>query len=142
MSGSTVGGVRSLLRLEGFCVLAVCSFAYAQFGGGWGVFLACFLLPDLAMLGYLVGPRAGALAYNASHSYLGPLVCLALALAISSQLSLVVALIWGAHIGFDRALGYGLKYELGFCYTHLGPIGKLAREAVEHVPSGSTDRQS
>lgn len=141
ISGSTVGSVRGLLRLEGLCVLIVCSFAYAQFGGGWGVFFAYFLLPDLSMLGYLAGPRTGAWAYNASHSYLGPLACLGLVLASSSQMSWIVALIWGAHIGFDRALGYGLKYEVGFCHTHLGLIGKLARAAEAHVPSGSAGRK-
>ena len=34
------------------------------------------------------------------------------------------ALIWIAHIGFDRALGYGLKYATGFRDTHLGRIGR------------------
>jgi hypothetical protein len=37
-----------------------------------------------------------------------------------------VALIWFAHIGMDRALGYGLKYETGFNDTHLGRIGSVA----------------
>jgi Domain of unknown function (DUF4260) len=37
---------------------------------------------------------------------------------------LATALIWLAHIGFDRALGYGLKYEVGFSFTHLGRVGK------------------
>ena len=39
-------------------------------------------------------------------------------------LCLQISLIWFAHIGFDRALGYGLKFPLGFRVTHLGvPIG-------------------
>jgi len=36
-----------------------------------------------------------------------------------------ISIIWIAHIGFDRSLGYGLKYADGFGYTHLGLIGKL-----------------
>jgi hypothetical protein len=35
-----------------------------------------------------------------------------------------VALIWAAHIGMDRALGYGLKETSGFTRTHLGRVGK------------------
>jgi hypothetical protein len=31
-------------------------------------------------------------------------------------------------VGFDRLLGYGLKYPLGFGYTHLGRVGKEALE--------------
>jgi hypothetical protein len=42
-----------------------------------------------------------------------------------SPLILLIAMIWLAHIGFDRALGYGLKYESGFGFTHMGRIGKL-----------------
>ena len=36
-------------------------------------------------------------------------------------------MIWCAHIGFDRALGYGLKSAAGFEFTHLGRIGRGAR---------------
>jgi hypothetical protein len=130
MVGSTVGRVRAVLRLEGLCVLAASVFAYSKFGAGWGMFFACFLLPDLSFLGYLAGPRVGAFAYNAAHSYIGPVACVALSLAAPSLAPSAVGLIWSAHIGFDRALGYGLKYSQGFSYTHLGPIGRLAREAA------------
>ena len=129
MLGATAGKVKTVLRLEGLCVLAAAVFAYSKFGAGWGVFFACFLLPDVSFLGYLAGPRFGALAYNTAHSYIGAVVCLAFSLASSSQLALAAGLIWCAHIGFDRALGYGLKYSQGFGYTHLGLIGKVAREA-------------
>jgi len=30
-----------------------------------------------------------------------------------------IALVWLAHIGFDRFFGYGLKYPTGFKDTHL-----------------------
>jgi hypothetical protein len=60
---------------------------------------------------------------------MGAVACLAISLASSSQLALVASLIWFAHIGCDRALGYGLKYSQGFGYTHLGRIGKAAQEA-------------
>jgi hypothetical protein len=128
MPGGTTGKVRAVLRLDGLCVLAASALAYSKFGAGWGVFFACFLLPDLAFLGYLAGPRAGAVAYNITHSYIGAVACLALSLAWPASVPLAVGLIWSAHIGFDRALGYGLKYSQGFGYTHLGPIGRVARE--------------
>ena len=135
MVGAAVGSVRAVLRLEGLCVLMASAFAYSTFGAGWGVFFACFLLPDLSFLGYLAGPRAGAFAYNAAHSYAGALACLAGAVAWPSQVPLAVGLIWLAHIGLDRALGYGLKYGQGFGFTHLGPIGRTAREPARQ-PGG------
>jgi len=36
-----------------------------------------------------------------------------------------------AHIGFDRALGYGLKYSKGFGYTHLGRIGNAKKDEIK-----------
>lgn len=130
MIGATVGRVCATLRLEGLCVLVASVFAYSQFGAGWGLFFACFLLPDLSFLGYLAGPRVGAFTYNAAHSYIGVVGCFVISLTWPSQLPFAVGLIWAAHIGFDRALGYGLKYSKGFSFTHLGPIGRSAREAA------------
>jgi hypothetical protein len=121
--GSASGGVRLLLRAEGLIVLAASVAAYAQFGAGWGWFAALFLLPDLSFLAYLAGPRWGALAYNAAHSYLGAVGLLAVGVLGASPLLLAAALVWCAHIGFDRLLGYGLKYSAGFGHTHLGRLG-------------------
>jgi len=109
-AGAASGGVRLLLRLEGLVVLAAALAGYSQLGAGWGAFAIAFLLPDLSWLGYLAGPRQGAAAYNVAHSYLGPV-------------ALALGLVWCAHIGFDRMLGYGLKYASGFGATHLGRLG-------------------
>jgi hypothetical protein len=121
------GGVRALLRLEGLAMLGAAVAAYAQFGVGqgysWGFFAALFLLPDLSLLGYLAGSRHGAWLYNAAHSSTGPLLLVAGGLLIGWPAAVPLALVWLAHIGFDRALGYGLKYHEGFRLTHLGRIG-------------------
>jgi hypothetical protein len=136
MSGATTGAVRVVLRLEGLCVLAGSLAVYAKYGAGWGVFAVCFLLPDISFLGYLAGPRVGACAYNSVHSYIVLVACLAATAVLPIPVVLAVALIWCAHIGFDRALGYGLKYAEGFRFTHLGLIGRDAREpptpSIEH----------
>jgi len=118
------GGVRTLLRLEGAVVLGVALAAYAQFGAGWGVFALWLLAPDLSLLGYLAGPRTGAALYNAAHSYVGPVLLLALGVLAGMPWAVAGSLIWLAHIGMDHALGYGLKYASGFAATHLGRIGK------------------
>jgi hypothetical protein len=117
--------VRSILRLEGLAALVAGIAAYAALGGSWWLFALLFLLPDLGMIGYLRGPKAGAFTYNLTHTHAGPMVLAALAWAAAPSL-LPVAAIWFAHIGFDRALGYGLKLET-FGRTHLGRIGRPAR---------------
>ncbi len=128
MSGAVTGGPRWLLRLEGLVVFVAALIAYRETGAGWGLFALVILAPDLAMLGYLTGPRAGAVLYNAAHSYLAPAVLGAAGLWLAAPLATNLALIWIAHIGIDRALGYGLKYDGGFGLTHLGRVGKAAQD--------------
>lgn len=111
--------IRTWLKLEGLAVLALSTLLYASFGGTWLLFFALLLLPDSFMFGYLAGPRVGAFAYNIGHSYVLPAALLATGLFISGTLILSLGLIWFAHIGLDRMLGYGLKFSDAFKHTHL-----------------------
>lgn len=124
MTHSVSGGVRALLRLEGLCILAASVLAYAEFGSDWGTFALFFFAPDLSFAGYLAGPKVGAISYNVAHSLIGALLVLATGFIISAPIAITAGIIWMAHIGFDRALGYGLKYTAGFKFTHLGIIGR------------------
>jgi Domain of unknown function (DUF4260) len=124
LAGSPPAGVRATLRLEGAAAFATAIALYGHAGLSWPLFALLILAPDLAMLGYLIGPKAGAQAYNLVHTYA---LALPLALAgfwLASPLALALGLILIAHIGMDRMLGYGLKYSSGFRDTHLGRIGE------------------
>jgi len=112
-------GPKLLLHAEGLVVLVAACFAYQSLGASWGYFALFFLAPDLAMLGYAAGEKVGAWCYNAAHTYLGPALLAAAAYATEQSGWLAGAVIWTAHIGFDRLLGYGLKYSTGFKDTHL-----------------------
>ncbi|WP_398472211.1 DUF4260 family protein [Tardiphaga sp.] len=87
------------------------------------------------------GPRIGAGVYNATHATIGPLLLVLFGLVTAEPLPGSLAMIWLAHIGFDRMLGYGLKYETGFHFTHLGRIGKHADTAQPAAtsPNASND---
>jgi len=86
------------------------------------MFAGLLLTPDLAMLPYLLNPRIGSVSYNVVHSYLLPLG-LATVTIIAHRLGILpILLIWTAHIGLDRFLGYGLKYPTAFSDTHLGTL--------------------
>lgn len=124
MFGESTGGVRAVLRLEGLCVLIAACAVYSKLGLGWGSFALFFLTPDLSLLGYLAGPKIGAASYNVAHSYVGAIGCLTLGVLLSAPITVTAGLIWCAHLGFDRALGFGLKYSAGFGFTHLGRIGR------------------
>ena len=123
-AGSASGGVRTLLRLEGLALFLGMTLLYGVWDGSWWLYAILFLAPDLSFAGYLAGPKAGAVIYNTAHSYMAPMALMTTGFTLSSPLVLSIAMIWLAHIGFDRALGYGLKYYAGFGFTHLGRIGK------------------
>jgi hypothetical protein len=111
-----------LLRLEGIAVFAGAIATYAYQGFGWLPFFVLLLAPDLAMLAYLVNPRVGTLVYNVVHSYVLPLALAGGGVLAGFDLGLLLALIWLAHIGMDRTVGYGLKYFTSFKDTHLSRV--------------------
>jgi hypothetical protein len=121
---AVVGVPRLILRLEGAALALGAAFFYWRLGGSWILFAVLFLAPDLSFFGYIASPRDGAIAFNVAHSTLGPLALLALAYGQGFALGEAIALIWPTHAGFDRALGYGLKYASAFADTHLGRIGQ------------------
>ena len=115
---------RPWLRAEGLAVFAVALALYALSGGGWLLGVLLFFAPDLSFAGYLAGPRIGAVAYNLAHTYVSPAVLAGLGWVLTAPLLPILALLWAAHIGFDRMLGYGLKLPTSFHDTHLGRIGR------------------
>ncbi len=129
MTGTVSGGLRALLRLEGLALFAGMTLLYGLWGGPWWLYAVLFLAPDLAFLAYLAGPKIGAWVYNAVHSTILPMAMLTIGFGFAPPLVLSLALIWLSHIGIDRALGYGLKYDAGFGFTHLGRIGKDAQRS-------------
>ena len=122
MTDLAIARPRVLLRLEGAAVLALAVAGYRASGGNWWLFALLLLAPDLAALGYLAGNRVGAATYNLVHTYVLPLALLGYGLWGASPLALSLALIWLAHLGMDRAVGYGLKYATAFKDTHLGRV--------------------
>lgn len=114
---------RPILRCEGAALLGAAALAYGWTGQSWWLFAILFLAPDIGIAAYLAGPRLGAIGYNILHMTALPLALAAAGLLWPSSLLVGLACIWLAHIGFDRALGYGLKEPTGFKDTHLGRIG-------------------
>ncbi|HLF68088.1 MAG TPA: DUF4260 domain-containing protein [Gaiellaceae bacterium] len=110
---------RRLLHLEGLVVLVAAIALYFDTGYGWPALVVLFLAPDLSILGYLGGSRLGALTYDVVHTYVLPVALGAVGLLAGAETATQVALIWLAHIGMDRLLGFGLKYPGGFKDTHL-----------------------
>jgi hypothetical protein len=109
----------TLLRLEGAVVIIIALVLYGRSGSGWLAFVVLFFVPDVSMIGYAVNTSIGATIYNVVHAYALPAI-LGVAGVFTANAPLVaVSLIWFAHIGLDRLLGFGLKYPTVFKDTHL-----------------------
>jgi hypothetical protein len=113
-----------ILRVEAAALLVTAVYLYARYGNGWLLFALVILAPDLSIVGYVAGPRTGAIVYNIGHTTVLPLGLALGGVIGSSALVLSVALVWLAHIGMDRMMGFGLKRTSGFGDTHLGRIGR------------------
>ncbi len=111
-----------LLRLEGTAVLLGSLLIYSRLEYSWGIFFLLLLWPDSAMLVYVVNKRAGIIAYNILHTYALPISLILLSLLLAWSPGIQIALIWFAHIGLDRLVGYGLKYPNEFKDTHLNRV--------------------
>ncbi len=108
-----------ILRLEGLAVFVGSIALYIDQGWNGFVFAVLLFAPDLAMLGYMRDARIGAHIYNVFHFYALPLALLIGAYLAGNAAGMMIAAIWLAHIGLDRALGFGLKYETDFKDTHM-----------------------
>jgi hypothetical protein len=113
---------RWLLHAEGALVFAATLYLYGHNHFPWWLFALLFLSPDLFMLGYLVNVKVGTVAYNFVHTEVGPIALFLFAWILPAPQLVPYALIWLAHIAFDRALGFGLKYPTQFRDTHLQHI--------------------
>ena len=110
---------RLLLHLEGAVVAVAAIVVYLDDGQPWWLLFVLALAPDLSAIGFVAGPYAGAIAYDVAHTYALPVPIAALGVAAELDWAVIAGLVWIAHIGFDRVIGYGLKYPDGFSKTHL-----------------------
>ncbi len=111
-------------RLEAGFILLASIILYVNLGYNLLYFLPVLFLIDIFMLGYLVNKNIGAYTYNLGHSFIIPSFLFVLGVPTVNNVLIGLGLIWTAHIGMDRALGYGLKHKTAFSDTHLGKIGK------------------
>ena len=123
--------MKLLLKLEDFSKFLAIYLVWLYLGYSWWVFFLVLLLPDLSMLGYLGDARTGAILYNLFHHYATGIVCSFGGFILDNQILLMSGLILIAHTAMDRVFGYGLKYQKGFKYTHLGELGAGKTKAVD-----------
>ena len=119
-----MGVVQLILRAEQVALFLTGVIAYLALGGSWLLALPLLFAIDLSMVGYLGGPRLGAITYNAGHNLVLAVAAFGIGFWTGTPWLQLLAAVWVAHIGMDRSLGYGLKLPTDFRDTHLGRIGR------------------
>jgi hypothetical protein len=116
--------MKTLLKLEEILMFGLGIYLFSLLPYPWWWFLVLILTPDIGMFGYLINNKVGAFMYNLFH-HKGIAVAIYLTgVYLSLPMVKLVGVILFAHSSFDRVVGYGLKYDKGFKYTHLGKIGQ------------------
>jgi hypothetical protein len=115
--------MKTLVKLEEFMMFILGVFMFGLLGYEWWWFLVLILVPDVGMLGYLFGNKIGAITYNLFHHKGLAIILFFAGMYFSASIIQLAGIIIFAHASLDRIMGYGLKYNQGFKYTHLGEIG-------------------
>ena len=116
--------MNKLLKLEELAMFVLGIFMFGLLGYNWWWFLTLILVPDIGMLGYLINAKIGAWCYNVFHHKGVAIAIYFLGMYLSFPILQLAGVILFAHASMDRIFGYGLKYEKGFKFTHLGEIGR------------------
>ncbi len=115
--------MKNLLKLEELAQLILAIILFNQLDYAWWIFIACILLPDVSMIGYMFNTKLGAFLYNLFHHKLLAIAVLAVGLWLHHSPLTLAGIILFAHSAMDRIFGYGLKFDDSFKNTHLGKIG-------------------
>lgn len=117
-----------LLKAEELVMLLLSIFLLWNSDADWYWYVLVLLGPDISMLGYLVNDKVGAALYNLFHHKGLAILLFMVGMYLSLDLLLRIGVVLFGHASLDRMAGYGLKYNKGFAFTHLGVIGKQKSE--------------
>jgi Domain of unknown function (DUF4260) len=114
--------MKTLISLEEAAQFAFSILLFSKLPFVWWLYPALLLLPDIGMVGYLINAKIGAFTYNLFH-HKGIAILIGMAgLLLASPILMLTGVILFGHSAMDRLMGYGLKHEKGFKFTHLGEL--------------------
>ena len=112
--------MKTLLKIEELAMFGLSILLFSLTNFEWWWFLVLILTPDIGLLGYLWGNKAGAFTYNLLHHKAVAILLYFVGWYFSAEWVLLSGIIIFGHSSMDRIVGYGLKYKDSFHHTHLG----------------------
>lgn len=112
--------MKHLIKIEEAAMFGFSIFFFSQTEFVWWWYVVLILAPDIGMLGYVAGDKAGAFTYNLFHHKAVAIIILCLGWYVSNEWLELAGIILFGHSSLDRIIGYGLKYTDSFQHTHLG----------------------
>jgi Domain of unknown function (DUF4260) len=116
--------MKTTLKIEELGMFLLSVFLFGLLMYPWWIFLLLILAPDVSIIAYQFGPKAGALVYNTFHHKGLAIGLYIIGSYFFSYPIILIGIMIFAHSSLDRVFGFGLKYEDSFNHTHLGMIGK------------------
>jgi uncharacterized protein DUF4260 len=116
--------MKNVLKLEEVAMFGFCVYALTLFHVSWWMYLLILIAPDISFVGYAAGNKVGAFCYNLFHHKGVAIAIFLTGYMVKNEWLQVIGIILFGHSSMDRSLGYGLKLNGGFKYTHLGVLGK------------------
>lgn len=111
--------MKTLLKIEELFLFFLATYLFFQLGFSWWWFPALILIPDVGMIGYLIGTELGAIIYNIFHHRAISILLYIVGSVIGYPIIQLIGIILFAHSTLDRVFNYGLKYSDDFNHTHL-----------------------
>ena len=116
--------MNTLIKLEEAALFTLGIYFFNLLDFEWWWFPVLLLVPDFSMIGYVFGNKSGAWLYNLFHHRGIAVAVYLMGVYLNNEIIKLAGIILFSHVSMDRMFGYGLKYEGGFKFTHLGEIRK------------------
>ncbi|MEN9692957.1 MAG: hypothetical protein RLZZ330_601 [Actinomycetota bacterium] len=124
----------AILRLEGFVLLLAATTSFVKTGQPLWWAAVIILLPDFLLTKRVKESKIGGRIYDITHTY--PLPSFVMFIAVISDYEFVmpltaITLLWFSHIGFDRLIGRGEKYDGAFVDKQLAMAEVLKSQMMD-----------
>ncbi len=134
--------MKTVIKLEELGLFVLGIYLFSQLDYQWWWFLVWILAPDFSMLGYAINAKVGAFLYNVFHHRGIAVLVYVLGCYLKLESIQLAGVILFSHASMDRIFGYGLKYETGFKYTHLGETHIKKELSSDEVKKWVPDNQN